>query len=265
MAVRLFSRCLNQVRAPLFTLPLRRSVLSCSRTPASCTANTKIWSQRDFASQAESKVTARQEELFKFGTYLQEVLPKFIQQVQVTGTEQLELLIHPEGILPVLTFLRDHTNAQFRQLMDITAIDVPKRHYRFEVVYNLLSLTYNSRVRVKTYTDELTPLDSAAPLFSSANWAEREIWDMYGVFFSNHPDLRRILTDYGFEGHPMRKDFPLSGFVEVRYDDEVKRVVCEPIELTQEFRRFDLASPWEQFPKHRPEIDAPKQTTDTEK
>lgn len=115
----------------------------------------------------------------------------------------------------------------------------------------LLSLVNNQRVLVKTYTDELTPIDSITGLFQGANWYEREVWDMYGVFFSNHPDLRRILTDYGFSGHPFRKDFPLTGFVEVRYDDEVKRVVCEPLELAQEFRKFDLGSPWEVFPNFR--------------
>lgn len=124
----------------------------------------------------------------------------------------------------------------------------------------LLSVRFNNRVIVKTYTDELTPIDSATPIFQGANWYEREVWDMYGVFFSNHPDLRRILTDYGFAGHPFRKDFPLTGFVEVRYDDEVKRVVCEPIELAQEFRKFDLGSPWEVFPNFRPgSLDAPPQ------
>lgn len=200
----------------------------------------------------------RSAQLSDFGRYVQEMMPKYIQQVQVTGHGELEVLIHPDGVLPVLTFLRDHQNAQFRQLIELTAIDVPKKSYRFEITYILLSLTYNSRVKVKTYTDELTPVDSATAVFSSANWAEREVWDMYGIFFANHPDLRRILTDYGFEGHPMRKDFPLSGYVEVRYDDEVKRVVCEPLEMTQEFRRFDLSSPWEQFPKHRePQVIAP--------
>lgn len=124
----------------------------------------------------------------------------------------------------------------------------------------LLSVRFNQRVIVKTYTDELTPIDSVTPIYQGANWYEREVWDMYGVFFSNHPDLRRILTDYGFAGHPFRKDFPLTGFVEVRYDDEVKRVVCEPIELAQEFRKFDLGSPWEVFPNFRPgSLDAPPQ------
>ena len=147
--------------------------------------------------------------------------------------------------------------------------------FRFEIVYNLLSLRFNSRVRVKTYTDELTPVESVNDIFKAANWNEREIWDMYGVYFNNHPDLRRILTDYGFEGHPLRKDFPLSGYVECRYDDELRRVVqvlslspsqywsspspCipqEPVELAQEYRKFDLAAPWEQFPAFREMIPA---------
>lgn len=118
---------------------------------------------------------------------------------------------------------------------------------RFEVIYNLLSLRFNTRIRVKTYTDELTPIDSVTGIYKSANWLEREVWDMYGVFFANHPDLRRILTDYGFQGHPQRKDFPLSGYVELRYDDEKKRVVCEPLEFAQEFRKFDLRAPWERY------------------
>ncbi|XP_040556846.1 NADH dehydrogenase [ubiquinone] iron-sulfur protein 3, mitochondrial isoform X1 [Gallus gallus] len=197
------------------------------------------------------KNEVEQKQLCAFGEYVAEILPKYIQQVQVTCFNELELLIHPDGIIPVLTFLRDHTNAQFKSLADLTAVDVPSRQYRFEIVYNLLSLRFNSRIRVKTYTDELTPIDSAVSVHKAANWYEREVWDMYGVFFANHPDLRRILTDYGFEGHPFRKDFPLSGYVEVRYDDEVKRVVAEPVELSQEFRKFDLNSPWEAFPAYR--------------
>ncbi|RXN17287.1 NADH dehydrogenase [ubiquinone] iron-sulfur mitochondrial [Labeo rohita] len=197
-------------------------------------------------------------QLSEFGEYIAEILPKYVQQVQVTCFNELEVMIHPEGIIPVLTFLKDHTNAQFNNMIDLTAVDVPTRQNRFEIVYNLLSLRYNSRIRVKTYTDELSPLDSSVPVHQAANWYEREIWDMFGVFFANHPDLRRILTDYGFEGHPFRKDFPLSGYVEVRYDDEVKRVVAEPVELAQEFRKFDLNSPWEAFPAYREPKDAPK-------
>lgn len=197
---------------------------------------------------------AERTQLTDFGKYVAECVPKYVQKVQITSGNELEILIAPEGVLPVLQFLKDHHNCQFASLVDIAGMDVPSRKYRFEIIYNLLSLRFNSRVRVKTYTDELTPIESADSVFKAANWYEREIWDMYGVYFSNHPDLRRILTDYGFEGHPQRKDFPLSGFVEVRYDDELQRVVCEPLELTQEFRKFELSSPWEQFPQFR---DAP--------
>jgi NADH dehydrogenase (ubiquinone) Fe-S protein 3 len=171
-------------------------------------------------------------QLKDFGKYVAECLPKYIQKVQLTAGDELELLIVPEGVLPVLQFLKDHHNAQFTNITDIAGMDVPSREYRFEVsnchisvesrrgltfqiIYNLLSLRFNSRIRVKTYTDELTPIDSSCEIFKGSNWYEREIWDMYGVFFANHPDLRRILTDYGFEGHPFRKDFPLTGYVEV--------------------------------------------------
>jgi len=192
-------------------------------------------------------------ELKDFGAYVAECLPKYVQKVQITSGDELEILIAPEGVLPVLYFLKEHHNAQFAVVADITAVDVPSREYRFEIVYNLLSIRFNSRIRVKTYTDELTPIDSSVEVYKASNWYEREIWDMFGVFFANHPDLRRILTDYGFEGHPFRKDFPLSGYVEVRYDDEKKRVVIEPLELAQEFRKFELSAPWEQFPNFRNE------------
>jgi len=150
------------------------------------------------------------------------------------------------GAVPkVITFLRDDSNCQFQQLMDLTAADYPEREERFDVVYQLLSLRHNQRVRVKVSTDEDTPVPSVAAIYPSATWYEREAWDMFGVFFSDNPDLRRILTDYGFEGHPLRKDFPLTGYVEVRYDDEQKRVVYEPVKLTQDFRSWDFLSPWE--------------------
>lgn len=189
-------------------------------------------------------------QLTDYGVFIAECLPKYVQKVQIAHGDELEIMIAPEGIIPVLTFLKDHHLAQFESLADIGGVDVPTREYRFEIVYNLLSLRYNARIRVKTYTDELTPLDSACEVYKAANWYEREIWDMFGVYFNNHPDLRRILTDYGFEGHPFRKDFPLSGYVEVRYDDEMRRVVVEPLELAQEFRKFDLVGPWEQFPAY---------------
>ena len=186
-------------------------------------------------------------QLTTYGAYIHEMMPRFVQQTQITDQNDLELLIHPDGIIPVLSFLRDNQNSQYCQLMDVTALDVPTKMYRFELVYILLSIQFNSRIRVKTYTDELNAIDSATQVYISANWAERELWDLFGIFFHDHPDLRRILTDYGFEGHPFRKDFPLSGYVEVRYDEEVKRVVCEPLELSQEFRKFELTAPWKQF------------------
>lgn len=158
---------------------------------------------------------------------------------------ELILWTDQEHLVSLATFLRDNPNALFKQLMDVTAVDYPQREQRFEVVYNLLSLSHNRRVRLKLPTDEETPVPSLCGVFSAANWFEREVWDLYGVFFTNHPDLRRILTDYGFEGHPLRKDFPLTGYVEVRYDEELKRVVYEPVELKQEFRGFDFESPWE--------------------
>jgi NADH-quinone oxidoreductase subunit C len=150
-----------------------------------------------------------------------------------------------ERLLSLLTFLRDDPKCLFRQLVDICGADYPERAQRFDVVYHLLSHRLNRRIRVKVATDEDTPVPSAAAVHPAAAWFERETWDLYGVWFADHPDLRRILTDYGFEGHPLRKDFPLTGFVELRYDEEQKRVVYEPVKLTQEFRRFDFLSPWE--------------------
>jgi NADH-quinone oxidoreductase subunit C len=159
--------------------------------------------------------------------------------------DELIVTVRPSAIVKALTWLRDDPGALFKVLVDICGADYPERETRFEVVYNLLSLKHNRRVRVKAMTDESTPVPSVTGVFSTANWYERETWDLYGVFFSDHPDLRRILTDYGFEGHPLRKDFPLTGYVEVRYDEEQKRVVYEPVKLTQDFRTFDFLSPWE--------------------
>ncbi|KDE08715.1 hypothetical protein MVLG_01170 [Microbotryum lychnidis-dioicae p1A1 Lamole] len=184
-------------------------------------------------------------QLQEFGAYLMASLPKFIQQTSVYKDE-LTLYVAPSAIVPVLHFLRDHTNTQYKQVMDIAGADYPSRSHRFEVVYHLLSVKHNSRIRVKTYADEVSPVPSATGLFRGADWYEREAWDMYGIFFTGHPDLRRILTDYGFEGHPLRKDFPLTGYTEVRYDEEKKRVVSEPLQLSQAFRNFEGAlSPWE--------------------
>jgi NADH-quinone oxidoreductase subunit C len=148
-------------------------------------------------------------------------------------------------IVAVLARLRNDAAFQFEQLIDICGVDYPDRPQRFEIVYSLLSVSLNLRLRVKLQTDEDTPVPSVVSLYPSANWFEREAWDMYGVFFADHPDLRRILTDYGFDGHPLRKDFPLTGYVELRYDPDLRRVVYEPVKLTQDFRTFDFASPWE--------------------
>ncbi len=163
----------------------------------------------------------------------------------VVAYGELMVTIEASAVTKLLTFLRDDQNCQFKQLVDVTAVDYPDREARFTVVYNLLSLRHNQRVRVKTTVAEGTTLASVVGVFSSANWLEREVWDLFGIAFSGHPDLRRILTDYGFEGHPLRKDFPLTGHVEVRYDEAQKRVVYEPVKLTQEFRSFDFMSPWE--------------------
>ncbi|MDO9335533.1 MAG: NADH-quinone oxidoreductase subunit C [Caulobacter sp.] len=147
-------------------------------------------------------------------------------------------------IVEALTQLRDHPDCRFHQLIDLCGVDYPDRAQRFEVVYHLLSMVKNHRIRVKVSTDEDTPVPSIVPVYPVADWFEREAFDMYGIFFSDHPDLRRILTDYGFHGHPLRKDFPMTGYVEVRYDDELKRVVYEPVKIA-EFRQFDFLSPWE--------------------
>ena len=158
-----------------------------------------------------------------------------------------ELTLHCQAnrVLELLTTLRDNKAYRFTQLIDLCASDFPERERRFDVVYHLLSMTKNVRVRVKIRTDEDTPVPSCVPVFPNADWYEREAFDMYGVFFDGHPDLRRILTDYGFHGHPLRKDFPMTGYVEVRYDEALKRVVYEPVKLAQEYRTFDFLSPWE--------------------
>jgi len=158
---------------------------------------------------------------------------------------ELTLAVAPSDIVLVLTALRDDRQSLFEVLIDICGVDYPERAKRFDVVYHLLSPRRNQRIRVKCETDEETAVPSVVDVFPAANWFEREAYDMYGILFSGHPDLRRILTDYGFQGHPLRKDFPLTGYVEVRYDDGQKRVVYEPVKLTQEFRSFDFESPWE--------------------
>lgn len=176
--------------------------------------------------------------------HLTSSLPDDIFQTE-TICDELIIWTYRESLLKIMTMLRDDPNTQFKQLMDVTAVDYPDRPERFEVVYNLLSLKHNLRIRVKVPAAEDTPIPSVCDIFSSAIWFEREVWDLFGVFFLDHPDLRRIMTDYGFEGHPLRKDFPLTGYVEVRYDEDQKRVVYEPVNLVQEFRNFDFVSPWE--------------------
>jgi NADH-quinone oxidoreductase subunit C len=158
---------------------------------------------------------------------------------------ELSVDIPRDAVLEALTFLRDDPQCRFTVLCDICGVDYPDRPQRFDVVYNLLSMSRNLRIRVKLQTDEEVPVPSVTGLFSAAGWWEREAFDLYGIYFSEHPDLRRILTDYGFDGHPLRKDFPLTGYVELRYDDDQKRVVYEPVRLKQEFRSFDFMSPWE--------------------
>ena len=166
----------------------------------------------------------------------------------------LTLTTSQDSLLEVMKILKDNPELLFKQLSDICGVDYPERTQRFEVVYNLLSLVHNNRVTVKVMVDDKSAVPSVSKVFSSADWWEREIWDLFGIFFSGHPDLRRILTDYGFDGHPLRKDFPLTGYVEVRYDDAQKRVVYEPVKLTQEFRNFDFLSPWEGMNINKDEI-----------
>jgi NADH-quinone oxidoreductase subunit C len=183
------------------------------------------------------------EALTELGAHLASTIPG------VTGTSvsygELTLMAEASTILETLQALRDDAKGRFINFIDIAGVDYPAREKRFDVVYHLLSPHRNQRIRVKVQTDEMTPVPSATEVFPGALWFEREAYDMYGILFTGHPDLRRILTDYGFDGHPLRKDFPMTGFVEVRYDDEEKRVVYEPVKLNQEFRNFDFLSPWE--------------------
>jgi NADH-quinone oxidoreductase subunit C len=180
----------------------------------------------------------------EFADYLKQSQSSFIESVHV---EHGEVMIEAglANIVPLLAFLHDDNQCQFTQLMDICGVDYPHRSQRFDVVYNLLSVKLNQRVRVKVQTDEGTPVPSVSGIFATAGWFEREAWDMYGIYFSDNPDLRRILTDYGFDGHPQRKDFPLTGYVELRYDPERRRVAYGPVKLPQAYRTFDFMSPWE--------------------
>ena len=180
----------------------------------------------------------------ELGTYIAGKIGSALRDSKLAFGE-LTLIIERDQIVPVLRFLRDDPRCRFECLIDICGVDWPARSRRFDVVYHLLSPRQNFRIRVKLSTDEATPVPSATQAFPAANWFEREAYDMYGIMFSGHPDLRRLLTDYGFQGHPLRKDFPVTGHVELRYDDEQKRVVYEPVKLMQEYRSFDFESPWE--------------------
>ena len=178
----------------------------------------------------------------KFCKYLLSNIPSIINYT--IDKQEISINIPFNKIEQVITFLKYHTNCQYKAISDICIVDYPTRKNRFDIVYNFLSIQYNSRIRVKVIVNEFQAVPSITNIYKGANWWEREAWDLFGVFFQNHPDLRRILTDYGFEGHPMRKDFPLSGYVEVRYSETDKRVVYEPVSLPQEFRSFDFESPW---------------------
>lgn len=185
-----------------------------------------------------------EEALIELGEHISSALEQEVLDFVVKFGE-LTLNARVDQIVTTLKFLRDDPTCKFSILIDLCGVDYPSRSQRFDVVYHLLSPTQNQRIRVKVATDEQTLVPSTVEVFPCANWFEREAFDMYGINFSDHPDLRRLLTDYGFEGHPLRKDFPLTGYVEVRYDDSQKRVVYEPVSLTQEFRDFDFMSPWE--------------------
>jgi len=178
------------------------------------------------------------------GNILIRTFPNSIRNV-VQSSNEIYISITAEDLLKIAYFLKKNTFMQFHQLMDVWAVDYLGRQNRYEVLYNFLSVRYNIRLILKVRISDDMGINSLSSVYNSANWLEREVWDMYGIYFFNHPDLRRILTDYGFEGFPLRKDFPLTGYTEVRYDDEQKRVVLEPLEVTQEFRYFDFTSPWD--------------------
>jgi len=184
----------------------------------------------------------------QFYSYIKLLLDSFPYDIKKITCIKYELVfeIKSESLSLLSKFLLKHSSCQFEQLVDVTAVDYPEKINRFQVVYNFLSVRYNYRIRLKVETNEETALASLCDVYLSANWLEREVWDMFGIYFVNHYDLRRILTDYGFEGFPLRKDFPLTGYVELRYDEKEKRIVYEPVELTQEYRYFEFTSPWDQ-------------------
>jgi NADH-quinone oxidoreductase subunit C len=189
-------------------------------------------------------MVSNQETLNDMGEAIVRALENEVHGFEVALGE-LTVRVRADKIVTVLTTLRDEALFKFAQLTDICGVDYPERARRFDVVYHLLSLKHNIRVRIKILADDETPVPSVTDVYPVANWYEREVWDMYGVMFDGHPDLRRLLTDYGFQGHPQRKDFPLTGYVELRYSEEERRVVYEPVKLQQEFRDFDFMSPWE--------------------
>ncbi len=191
------------------------------------------------------------DKLTALAEYVSAALPGAVLASEIRHGE-LTCPVEREALPRVLGFLRDDPKCRFTVLCDICGVDYPDRPLRFEVIYNLLSMSLNQRIRLKLETDEEHPVPSAVGLFSCAGWWEREAWDLFGIFFSDNPDLRRILTDYGFDGHPLRKDFPLTGYVELKYDEDQKRVVYEPVALKQEFRSFDFISPWEGMDKILP-------------
>ena len=178
------------------------------------------------------------------GEHVATSLSDYVFAAKVTRDE-LTVDARADQVVRVLKFLKDDPRCRFEQLTDLCGVDYPERDPRFDVVYHLLSLSHNCRLRLKVGVNEDQPVPSVTEVYPSAGWWERETWDLYGIYFAGNPDLRRLLTDYGFDGHPLRKDFPLTGYVELRYDSEQKRVVYEPVKLTQEFRRFDFLSPWE--------------------
>jgi NADH-quinone oxidoreductase subunit C len=173
------------------------------------------------------------------------LMDKFSENTIIFKDHYDEINIKKNDVLKTIQYLKEDPNLQYDQLMDLTAIDYPSREKRFDIIYILLSMTQNKRIIVKTFLSEDENIDSITPIHKSADWYERECYDLFGVKFLNHPDLRRIMTDYNFEGHPLRKDFPLTGHTEVRYDDLEKKIVYEPVKLTQEYRNFDYMSPWE--------------------
>jgi len=236
-------------------LPVRHGTLGFrQRSTTSDELNKERSADPVYRAGPEHSEPLRLESQKRFAASIVEMLPKFISAVyihhghDVNSGGELVLEVPPTATVPVLRFLRDHATCRFRHFIDCCGVDFPDRPDRFRVVYNLQSLVYNTRIRVQTHVNELTPLESATSVFKGADWFEREVYDMFGVFFMNHPDLRRILSDYGTSYHALRKDFPLSGYEEVRYDEVEKRVVYEPLEITQEFRTFDFQTPWEHFP-----------------